>query len=262
MVFHFKAEEGTQRNEIIFAKVDCIFKLNFHTQVVKKIHTFTEPLKATPQHFVCNEQQEQFLISNSINCLYLDINSFREVDIDKEYSMSQFKTIYFDSEDNQIYILSNKVDGQLGFFVLKISSNDPFKHSYLIKWKKKLDIGDVNIYILRNKERRYKEIVISYKTIYINVYNILVLDTYHKSNQPIMYRHESFQLWESQVQGCLISKNNNFVTLNRDGVNVFSLGSVNKKEIEDATGGKRMMHSFESVNYLKLDPTNAVVFAN
>ena len=146
--------------------------------------------------------------------------------------------------------------------MLKISSQNPFEHTYLIKWKKKLDIGDVNIYILRNLERRYKEIVISYKTIYINVYNILVLDTYHKSNQPIMYRHESFQLWESQVQGCLISKNNNFVTLNRDGVNVFSLGSVNKKEIEDAAGNKRMMHSFESVNYLKLDPTNAVVFAN
>ena len=51
------------------------------------------------------------MISNSINCLYLDINSFREVEIDKEYSMSQFKTIYFDSEDNQVYILSNKVDG-------------------------------------------------------------------------------------------------------------------------------------------------------
>lgn len=52
------------------------------------------------------------------------------------------------------------------------------------------------------------------------------------------------------------------MTLNRDGVNVFSLGSKNKREIEDADGNMRMMHSFESVNYLKLDPTNAVIFAN
>lgn len=59
-----------------------------------------------------------------------------------------------------------------------------------------------------------------------------------------------------------MSKNNNFVTLNRDGVNVFSLGSTNKRVIKDADGNDRMLHSFESVNYLKLEPTNAVIFAN
>ena len=30
----------------------------------------------------------------------------------------------------------------------------------------------------------------------------------------------------------------------------------------DVNGDMRMMNSFESVNYLKLDPTNVVVFAN
>lgn len=60
----------------------------------------------------------------------------------------------------------------------------------------------------------------------------------------------------------MISKNNNFVTLNRDGVNVFNLGTASKRVIIDADGNERVMHSFESVNYLKLDPTNAVVFAN
>lgn len=60
----------------------------------------------------------------------------------------------------------------------------------------------------------------------------------------------------------LISNNNTFVTLNRDGINVFSLNSTNKRKIKDANGDDRIIHSFESVNYLKLDPANAIVFAN
>lgn len=89
----------------------------------------------------------------------------------------------FDIEENSIYILSNKQDEKLGFFVLKIDldDKDPTNGKFLIKWKKKLDIGDANFFILRNPTLKFKEIVISYKTIYVNVYNILVLDLIHKS---------------------------------------------------------------------------------
>ena len=78
----------------------------------------------------------------------------------------------------------------------------------------------------------------------------------------MMYRHESFQLWESEIKGLLIQQNNDFVTLNKDGINVFALGKTNKRVIIDNESQERMIHSFESMNYIKVDPLNILVFAN
>ena len=77
-----------------------------------------------------------------------------------------------------------------------------------------------------------------------------------------MYRHESFQLWESQISGTLIHATNDFVTINRDGVMIFALGSITKRPIQDFAGEMRMIHSLDSMSYLKLDQTNLLVFAN
>ena len=77
-----------------------------------------------------------------------------------------------------------------------------------------------------------------------------------------MYRHESFQLWESEINGTLLHNTNDFITVNRDGINVFALGSTQKRPIIDANGDARMINSLESMNYLKLDPINVLVFAN
>jgi len=65
---------------------------------------------------------------------------------------------------------------KLGFFVIKMNDQIPEQHSFLIKWKNKLDIGDPNMFILRNKEKGFKELIVSYKSIYINVYNIVCMD--------------------------------------------------------------------------------------
>lgn len=41
-----------------------------------------------------------------------------------------------------------------------------------MKIKNKLDIADSSIVLLRDKKKNYKELIISYKTIYMNVYNV------------------------------------------------------------------------------------------
>tara|TARA_B110000285_G_C15111781_1_gene611561 strand:+ start:2008 stop:2211 length:204 start_codon:yes stop_codon:yes gene_type:complete len=55
---------------------------------------------------------------------------------------------------------------------------------------------------------------------------------------------------------------NDFIAANRDGICVFALGSEQKRPIKDVNGDMRMLNSLESMNYLKLDPTNVLVFAN
>jgi len=90
------------------------------------------------------------------------------------------------------YILTNKYEEKLGFFVFKMLENDPMKSKFLIKWRNKLDIGDPNIYVLRNIQKGLKELIISYKSIFINTYNVIVMDISVEDEQTLIFRHESF----------------------------------------------------------------------
>ena len=136
----------------------------------------------------------------------------------------------------------------------------PEQHSFLIKWKNKLDIGDPNMFILRNKEKGYKELIVSYKSIYINVYNIVCMDISVEDAQLLLFRHESFQLYESECTGILLEDNKDFIHLSKSGMQVLSLGSNEKRAIIDSTGMDRMIHSLEAYNFLKVDKNNYLLF--
>ena len=78
-----------------------------------------------------------------------------------------------------------------------IKEKDPHQSKFYIKYKNKLDIGDTNINVLRDPANRVKELVISYKTIYINTYNVMVIDISSSNQDPaveksVVFRHESF----------------------------------------------------------------------
>jgi hypothetical protein len=60
--------------------------------------------------------------------------------------------------------------------------------------------------------------------------------------------------------GLLLHKNKDFITVNKQGMQVLSLGSIERRAIKDYKGIDRMIHSLESVNFLKLDSNNYVLF--
>jgi len=78
--------------------------------------------------------------------------------------------------------------------------------------------------------------------------------------QWLLFRHESFQLWESQITGFLMKRTKDFVTINRDGVSVYSLGTQMKRVIKSDPNQEKMLHSLESTSYLKIDRKNLIVF--
>ena len=59
----------------------------------------------------------------------------------------------------------------------------------------------------------------------------------------------------------MLSKHKDFVSLNRDGINLVALGSTEKRLLVDQEGNERIIHSLESCNYLKVDHTNYIMFA-
>tara|TARA_B110000285_G_scaffold78424_1_gene90297 strand:+ start:2111 stop:2329 length:219 start_codon:yes stop_codon:yes gene_type:complete len=72
----------------------------------------------------------------------------------------------------------------LGFFIIRIDAKDPkADYMFLTKWKNKLDIGDASLNVLRHEDihgHEFKELIISYKSININTYNVTVMDISNK----------------------------------------------------------------------------------
>jgi hypothetical protein len=147
-----------------------------------------------PVYFQTNLEQDVLIVASQEDCIYINIKQNIEVDVDNTYECSAIKEIVYDYEDGVFYILANKLEEKLGFFVFTIMEGDPYQSKFYIKYKNKLDIGDTDICVLRDSKNLVKELVISYKTIYINTYNILVMDISdpNKTSNSVVFRHESF----------------------------------------------------------------------
>ena len=96
--------------------------------------------------------------------------------------------------------------------------------------------------------------------IYMNTYNVMVLDVSHEAEQNIIFRHESHQIWESECFGFLLHGKKDFVKINLHGLYVLSLGTEQKRYFKDDQGTSKVMHSLESVNYMKIDRQNYLLF--
>jgi hypothetical protein len=81
--------------------------------------------------------------------------------------------------------------------LIKFHELNPKKYNFFLKYKTKLDIADADIAVVRNKladknfEEGYKELIVSYKTINENTYNVFIVDISGFEPVPI-FRHESF----------------------------------------------------------------------
>ena len=125
-----------------------------------------------------NDAQTVMITASPQDGIYLDLIKKSEVDLDDLYQIGCMKEIIYDHEDGVFYILANKFEEKLGFFIIRMNEKNPTQHTFLTKWKNKLDLGDANIFVLRHGkgDQHYKELIISYKTIYINTYNVTVID--------------------------------------------------------------------------------------
>ena len=91
--------------------------------------------------------QRTFIVTSSKDILYVNMVEEIEVDIDDAEGISDIKNIIY--KNNHFYIIANKKDQKLGYYLLDYDQDEPEKEAaYLIQWDNKLDIGDVNMSIL------------------------------------------------------------------------------------------------------------------
>lgn len=177
------------------------------------------------------------------------------------YNIGMIIEITYDSIGKYFYILCNNYREKLGVYILGFRENDLNDHRFLMRDSNKLDIGDANIFINR-RAGAGNELVLSFKTIYINIFTIMVLDIDLNAKRSLIFRHESFQLWESEVKGIMLESSKDFISVNKDGINVVALGSTAHRPVTDSQGIDRMLHSLESMIFLKVDPDNHINFAS
>ena len=64
-----------------------------------------------------------------------------------------------------------------------------------MKWKNELDVDDCDLFFSRGERlgSSYKELIVSYKTIYMNTYNVIVYDISGEgTTRTTIFRHEAF----------------------------------------------------------------------
>ena len=186
--FHFKkAKPGSDfKDSIYFAREDLIFEYNFETETHKILYEFSTDVRPSqqPTYFEMNTDQKIFMVASDWDCVYCNMNAnsaeqFVLVDVDDMLNIKVIKHIYYNPEDKNFYILANKLNEKLGFYVIRVNEDDKKwpaqdEFDFVIRWTNKLDINDCGVFVM-NELGRGIELIISFKQIYINTFNIMVI---------------------------------------------------------------------------------------
>ena len=132
------------------------------------------------------------IVASEKDGLYINLKNNIEIDIDAEYGVKNLREIIYDADDKSFFVLANEYKNRMGIYLVKFYETDPYNNQFVIRWETFLDIGDVNVFIMRNELTGYKELVIGYKSIFVNTYNIIVMDISEIRNNNMIFRHESY----------------------------------------------------------------------
>lgn len=200
MDFFFRQEYSAgELTFIVFASKTAIFELNFLTKEdasrTKKIFQYSSPFKEQPTMFQTNEKLSIFMVATATEARIFDkdLRKEHQIDQEKDYKMKMFKSCKYDADEKRFIIMSNRLDDKQGLYILSLPENNFQKAVFLLKWKTKLEISDCGLYFIEDKEKGFREVVASYKTIYVNTYNVIAIDiTLTNSENLVIFRHESF----------------------------------------------------------------------
>ena len=97
-------------------------------------------------------------------------------DLDSKFGVDLIKAIYFDSEDSKYYILHNKFENGYGLYLFLFNEDHIEKSKHMLKVKNRLKIDDALVSVIKDEANYHKELIIAYKTIYLNTYTIKIMD--------------------------------------------------------------------------------------
>lgn len=188
--FQFDKDDDTK---LIFFRSNAVFSLAYADEGSSEDIIYDNfDLSTTPITGCFDKEQKKFIVTTNKDIYFCDIEKDTQpVDIDNNEGISSIQNII--AYEGKFYILCNKKFGKLGFFLLSLDMEKPEDAcEYLISWSNKLDIANCDMHIMTEGKGDDKttNIVISYKMININTYNIFVINL--SDDKLIQYWHESY----------------------------------------------------------------------
>ena len=136
------------------------------TGVIKDVCIFDEPLTRQPVGFLMNNNQQLSIVSSPDDGIYFNQITQDCVDLNELFNIEGICQVIHDKEDGHLYLLANRHQDKIGINLIRFNEQNPEDYKFFLKYNNKLDIGDADISIIKNKEKGFKELLISYKSIY------------------------------------------------------------------------------------------------
>lgn len=266
------------RDSLLFVDTDCIIQYNFDQKFKKNLYDIDD-FQEQPDFFLFNEDQTVCIVASEAETRLLKFKQGKgiidEIDMLKRYGISEVKNVIYYEKTKTFYVMSNRRHGMLGMYLCRIldsvSSRDPpitssnFNETFILNQGNKLDIGQVDMYIYEDELTNSPQLILAYKTIYVNTYTVNVIDIDTKDDDgaeaSMLFRHESFCLWETNIMSFLNPSTIDLVTLSTKGMIVTDLSSGQQsRSLFDNKRHELKLHSLASSGYLELDDSNHILY--
>ena len=177
---------------MIFAKKDKIFEFNYETEEIRDVCIYDENMKRQPEFFRLNDKQDVAIVASKDDGIYCNFKTKKQLDLDDLYQISNICEIIHDEEEGNFYMLVNKHKGMLGLFLIQMDEANPgTMYQFFLKYNSKLNVGDASISIIRNPKKNTKELLVGYKTIFMNTYTVHVINI-SQADKFTIFQHLDF----------------------------------------------------------------------
>lgn len=126
--------------------------LNYKKKVIefKVEYKFHNTLRQIPLMGCFSNNQRKFIVTSVQDTLFVDLDkeilTQREVDIDEQEKVAEIRSMCV--KGDKFFVLANKKDKKLGFYMFSLDM-ETLESEHFISWNNKLDIGDAEIYNMK-----------------------------------------------------------------------------------------------------------------
>lgn len=118
--FSFNKDDS---NELIFFSATELFKFDISKQKSTVFFTIANYFKHPVNFGILSKDQKKCILTSRYDILYIDTETGMEVDLDDQENISEILNIIGD--ERYFYVLANKKDGILGYYLLMIDIMNP-----------------------------------------------------------------------------------------------------------------------------------------
>lgn len=133
-------------NELIFFTPRQVFTFNITEDDLKEQHVmyrFKNTLREEPSYGYFNCDQSKLIVTSESDCLYVDLKMGKEVDLDELLQVSSIQNII--NDNTHFYLFANKKEAKLGYYLFRMSIDNPEDNEALMNWPNKLDVSDSSL---------------------------------------------------------------------------------------------------------------------